>query len=230
MRVVNSCARGQAVADSDLDMVVLLRPGTRVEQTSRLENSWRQEMSSNRTLLEYGSSSSHAHVHLDLIKGQYTPLVWDDGGGPDGFELEIGNHLAYSAPMHETGEYFLRLQSEWLPYYPEDLRRQRLRMAREACQYDLDHVAFFVGRELYFQAFDRLYKSLQEFLQALFISRGVYPLAYNKWIRFQLETLLGLPDLYPELPPVLAIHNLESHELVEKAQRLAGLLSIVYAE
>lgn len=230
VRVVNSCARGQAVAESDLDMIVLLRPGAPDEEASQLEKLWRDEMTSNQTLLQYRSSSPHAHVHLDLINGQYKPTVWDDGGGPDGFELEIGNHLAYSAPMHETGKYFLRLQSEWLPYYPEDLRRQRLNMAHEACQYDLDHVPFFVGRELYFQAFDRLYKSLREFLQTLFISRRVYPLAYDKWIRFQLETLLGLPDLYPELPPVLAIHNLESHELVEKAQRLAGLLSTVYPE
>ena len=44
-------------------------------------------------------------------------------------------------------------------------------MVRTACVYDLEHALFFVRRGLYFQAFDRLYKSFQEFLQALFIAR-----------------------------------------------------------
>jgi hypothetical protein len=76
--------------------------------------------------------------------------------------------------------------------------------------YDLDHVPFFVGRGLYFQAFDRLYKAFQEFLQALFIARRVYPIAYNKWIHEQVAVRLGLPELYAQLPKILEITRLES--------------------
>ena len=106
------------------------------------------------------------------------------------------------------------------------MRRQRLEMARAACIYDLGHVPFFVRRELYFQAFDRLYKGFQEFLQALFIARRVYPLAYNKWIRMQVAEWLGLPELYRALPGVISVSNIESSELVDKSATLQSLLEV----
>jgi hypothetical protein len=163
-------------------------------------------------------------VHLDLIRGEYIPETWDDGGGPDWFEVAIGNQLAYAAPMYTAGRFYRQLQAEWLPFYNGDLRNQRLDMVRAACAYDLDHVPFFVQRGLHFQAFDRLYKSLQEFLQALFISHRVYPLAYNKWIRMQVEEWLGLPELYHALPAVISVRNIESSELVDRAYDLENLL------
>jgi predicted nucleotidyltransferase len=222
--VVNSCARGQAVPESDLDMAVLIRPDTSGEDVTRLEALWQQELGADAALIRYRASGNRAHLHLDLTRGQYLPQKWDEGGGPDGFELEIGNHLAYSAPLGAAGSYFRQLQADWLPYYGDDLRRQRLEMARAACAYDLEHVPFYVGRELYFQAFDRLYKAFQEFLQALFIARRVYPLAYNKWIRMQVAEWLELPGLYSELPPVISVRNIASAELLEKADSLNKLL------
>jgi predicted nucleotidyltransferase len=222
--VVNSCARGQAVPESDLDMAVLVRPDVPGEEVARLEEVWRQELNTNEVLQRFQASGKHAHVHLDLVRGQYQPETWDDGGGPDGFELGIGNQLAYGAPLRAAGPYYRQLQAQWLPYYDADLRRQRLEMARSACIYDLEHVPFFVGRELYFQAFDRLYKGFQEFLQALFIARRVYPLAYNKWIRMQVEEWLGLPELYRALPPLISVGNIESREVVDKAAEVRKLL------
>jgi hypothetical protein len=97
-------------------------------------------------------------------------------------------------------------------------------MVREACARDLDAIPFFLGRSLYFQAFDRLYKAFQEFLQALFLARRTYPLAYNKWIREQVTELLSLPDLYEELPPILSVRSIESAELAQKADALRVLL------
>ena len=97
-------------------------------------------------------------------------------------------------------------------------------MVADACRYDLDHVPFYAGRGLYFQAFDRLYKAFGEFLQALFIARRTYPIAYNKWIREQVVELLQLPALYPLLPPILEISQLESLQVVQKAAMLRDLL------
>ena len=94
-------------------------------------------------------------------------------------------------------------------------------MVRDACHYDLEHVPFFVARGLYFQAFDRLYKAFQEFLQALFIARRTYPVAYNKWIREQVEGRLGL---YRQLPAVLELGRLESAEVERNARALHRLL------
>ena len=97
-------------------------------------------------------------------------------------------------------------------------------MVSDACAHDLDYIPFLLGRSLYFQAFDRLYKAYQEFLQALFIARKIYPIAYNKWIREQVEGWLGLPDLYRELPPILSVRNIESDEVIVNADALRVLL------
>lgn len=222
--VVNSCARGQGIPESDLDMAVLVDPGMPDEAAASLETLWRQELAGNDVLRRFRASGEHAHVHLDVARGKYVPETWDDGGGPDGFELGIGNQLVYGAPLHGAGPYYRQLQAQWLPYYSEELRCQRLEMARAACYYDLDHVPFFIRRELYFQAFDRLYKSFQEFLQGLFIARRVYPLAYNKWIHMQVAEWLELPQLYAALPSLLSVSNIESRELAEKAHDLGVLL------
>ncbi len=222
--VVNSCARGQGIPESDLDMAVLIDPGMPDDEAARLEAEWQRELVGNEVLRRFRLSGEHSHIHLDVVRGKYHPETWDDGGGPDGFELGIGNLIAYGAPLHSAGSYYRYLQTQWLPYYIDDLRNQRLSMACSACRYDLEHVPFFIRRELYFQAFDRLYKGIQEFLQALFISRRVYPLAYNKWIRMQVVEWLGLPQLYAGLPPLLSVSNLQSGELVAKANDLKMLL------
>ena len=222
--VVNSCARGRAVPESDLDLAVLVKPTASVREIQALDALWQEFMAADPLIVQFRQAGRFAQVHLDLFDGRFAPSVWDDGGGPDSFEVEIGNRIAYAAPLREAGPYFRQLQSQWLPYYEDGLRLSRLQMAREACAYDLDHVPWYSKRGLYFQAFDRLYKAFQEFLQALFIARQTYPVAYNKWIREQVERWLELPVLYGELLPILSVRDFESEELVEKASVLHGLL------
>lgn len=222
--VTNSCARGQAVPESDLDMNVLVQPSTPAEELRRLEDDWQQALDSHPALSQFTERSPYARIHLDLTQGQFTPEVWDDGGGPDGFELGIGNLLAYAAPMGKAGPFYRQLQAQWLPYYGDDLRRQRLDMVRAACLYDLGFIPSYTGRGLHFQAFDRLYRAYQEFLQALFIARRLYPLAYNKWINMQVGDWLGLPELYRTLTSVIAVRDLESGEVAQKAAVLRRLL------
>jgi predicted nucleotidyltransferase len=223
--VVNSCARGKATAESDLDMAVLTHETDSAADARGLESSWRDYAAAQSLVRRFLQSGRFAHVHVDIFDGRFSPPVWDDGGGPDTFEVEIGNRVAHAAPLRGPGPCFLRLRSEWLPYYGDDLRRKRLAMAVEACAYDLDHVPFFLRRGLCFQAFDRLYKAFQEFLQALFIARRTYPIAYNKWIREQVEEWLGLPDLYRDLPQVLSVRDMESSELASRAETLRALLA-----
>jgi predicted nucleotidyltransferase len=222
--IVNSCARGDATRESDLDLAILVKPSTSRADFQKLEDLWRNFLFTNSVVLQFRKSGKFTRVHLDLFDGQFTPPVWDDGGGPDGFELEIGNRIAHAVPYLEAGPYFLELQSRWLPYYDEDLRNRRLAMAQAACIYDLEHVPFSLERGLYFHAFDRLYKAFQEFVQALCISRRIYPVAYNKWIRQQVEDWMELPGLYKELPGILSVNNLESNELIEKAKALQAIL------
>ncbi len=222
--VVNSCARGQATPASDLDMLVLVNPAAFAAHQRELEAAWLELRGAHPALRALHDMSTFSAIHLDFGDGHFAvPDPWDDGGGPDDFELAIGNAVAYSALLWERSSFYAELRARWLPYYAEAFRQERLAMVRAACHYDLSFIPFYVERGLYFQAFDRLYKAFREFLQGLFIARGTYPLAYNKWIRMQVAEWLGLPELYAELPPILEISRLESDQLVERGARLASL-------
>lgn len=222
--VVNSCARGKAVPQSDLDFAILIHPDTSPQEQRQLTHNWQFFLTTNTDILHYKQSHHFVQIHADVIDGKYIPAVWDDGGGPDYFEVEIGNHLAYAAPLSKEGSYFLQLKNKWLPYYDEQLRAQRLAMVTNACEYDVDHIPFFIKRGLYFQAFDRLYKAFQEFLQALFIAHRTYPIAYNKWIQEQIVDLLSLPQLYNQLPSIISIQNIAGTECNNKAAILRSLV------
>ena len=222
--VVNSCARGQAVPESDLDFAILVNPGTTPAEIKNIETNWQIYSETQPAFLKYKQSNQFAHLHLDIIDGNYTPTILEIGVASDFFEIEIGNQIRYSAPMDNAGVYFQELQNKWLPYYNEELRLQRLTMTRKACEYDLNHIPFFVKRGLYFQAFDILCKAFQEYLQTLFIANKTYPIAYNKWIKEQVVKWLNKPDLYPKLSPILSISNIESNEINDKAKMLRDLL------
>jgi len=225
--VVNSCARGQAVADSDLDFAILAKLGTTASQIESLQGNWDRFSLQDQIVKEYKGSSKFAHLHLDVISGEYTPTVLEVGVASDYFEIEIGNQVCYSAPMGEVGEHFQILQERWLPFYDEELRLRRFSMMKDGCQYDLDHIPRFVARKLSFQAFDILCKAFQEYLQVLFIGAGVYPIAYNKWIRYQIESLLGEAELYSRLPPIISVSDIESNEINKKSELLQELLDQV---
>jgi predicted nucleotidyltransferase len=222
--LVNSCARNQAVPESDLDFAILVEPGTSERKIKNMESKWNAYSATHPALVKYKQLSQFAHLHLDIITGSYTPTILEVGVASDYFEIEIGNQVCYSAPMNGPGDYFKELQKKWLPYYDEALRAQRFEMTKNACQYDLDHIPFFIKRKLYFQAFDILCKAFQEYLQSLFIAHGTYPIAYNKWIYYQIAELMNLPGLYAKLPAILSVSNLESEEINHKANMLRELL------
>jgi predicted nucleotidyltransferase len=222
--LTNSCARGKAVPQSDIDFAILVRQGTRTGEITKLEKVWQQFLNSAPILLQFKSSHTHSQIHLDFINGIYEPATWDDGGGPDFFEVEIGNHLRYSKPLAGSGDHFLELCKKWLPYYDDSLRQERLAMVKNSCSYDLDQVPFLLQRKLFFHAFDKVYKAYQEFLQALFIRNRKYPIAYNKWIKDQFYEILGLPEVYHQLTGIFSLHDIESDELSAKAAIIRKLL------
>jgi hypothetical protein len=222
--VVNSCARGQAVPESDLDFAILVSPETNAGKRNDIYAAWQVYSESQPAIVNYKQSNRYAHLHLDIIDGNYTPAIMEPGEPGDSFEIEIGNQIVYSAPMNHAGPYFQELQHKWLPYYDEPLRSERLTAMRNACKYDLDHIPVLIKRELYFHAFDTLGKAFREYLQALFINHRTYPIAYNKWIKEQIVNWLGRPGLYQKLLPVLTISNIESDEMNRKAEMLFELL------
>jgi predicted nucleotidyltransferase len=222
--LVNSCARGKATRDSCLDIVVLAKPDQERSPLSDLEAGWNKLEQSNEAIKALYNVGKYSVVHPDFIHGVFIPSEQDEAAGPDAFEVQIGNFLAYSVPLWQGSDYFSEIQRQWLPYYDEELRLQRLEKVRWYCLNNLYHIPPYIERGLYFQSFDRLYNAYQEFLQALFIARRTYPIAYNKWIREQVEEILGLPELYAQLSHLFEIKQFESHEIAEKAKEVEELL------
>ena len=223
--LVNSCTRGKATRDSCLDIVMLASPEKLSPQLVSLQRDWLPFMKDDPAIQALAKVGRYSEVHADFVDGVFTPPERDDAAGPDSFEVEIGNFVAYSVPLWQSGDYYATLKRRWLPYYGEELRDQRLSEVRRFCLNNLQHIAPYVQRGLYFQAFDRLYNAYREFLQALFISRRTYPIAYNKWIKEQVVEILGLPELYAQLSRLFEIQQFESLELVSKAEQVEQLLN-----
>ncbi|MHB0877810.1 MAG: hypothetical protein ACYC5O_17370 [Anaerolineae bacterium] len=221
--LIASCARGKATPDSCLDIAVLVRPEVLATESATLEAAWGAFEQSQPVFAELRRVGRYSIPEVYFFDGCYRPGDHGYTSGPDEFELEIGNTLAYSLALLERGDYLARLRERWLPYYDERLRARRLAMVQRYGQNNLDHVGWFVERGLYFQAFNRLYDAERELLQALFISRRTYPIAYDKWIREQIVEILGLPELYRELVSLFEVHHFESDELIDKATRLGRL-------
>jgi predicted nucleotidyltransferase len=222
--LVNSCARGKATRDSCLDIVVLARPESRQSQLNALEAEWARFEETSPAIAELKQVGKYSVVHPNFEDGTFAPPERDEAAGPDWYEVGIGNLLAYSVPLWQGSDYYERLKQQWLPYYDENLRQQRLEMVRNYCLNNLHHIPLYIERGLYFQSFDRLYNAYQEFLQALFIARRTYPIAYNKWIREQVEEILGLPELYVQLSHLFEIKRFESTELADKALEVERLV------
>lgn len=222
--LVNSLARGKAVAESDIDLAILVSETVTPAGMQAVEQRWFEFSAQQPILSDYRNANKFAQIHLDVINGEFEPVPWEPGGAIDYFEVEIGNRLVYAAPLTGEGAHFKKLQARWLPYYEDALRAQRLHRAHAACAADLERVTLALKREMYFYAFDLLYKAFQEFLQALFIKYKTYPIAYNKWIQEQVVEILRMPELYVQLPPILSVNNLASEETSARARTLHSLL------
>jgi predicted nucleotidyltransferase len=228
--LVGSCARGKASHDSCLDITILVPPKVSLTRKTALEQQWSRFYETEGVFKEIRKVGKYSHVDLGFSDGEFTPRSRGWTSGPDEFELEIGNTLVYGVSLWKRSDYLKCLKDKWLPYYNEALRHERLAMVRMYCLNNLDHIPLYVDRGLYFQAFKRLYDALREFLQALFISHRTYPIAYDKWIREQIEDILRMPELYRQLPEMFEIEHFESQEVAQKANDLRCLLEKYVAE
>lgn len=223
--LAGSCARGVAVPDSCVDLVVLVAPEHRAGAENDLRRRLDAFIAADPACRVLQAAVPWAGVEFDLCTGEFRPGYHGYTSGADDYELEIGNMLAWTAPLLLHGPRFDELQRAYLPYYGEELRRERLQMVVRYALNNLEHVAPYAARGLLFQAFKRLYHALEEYLQALFIQRRLYPIAYDKWVREQLVEVLGEPDLYRELTLILAVPELTPRRLADRARRLERLIA-----
>ncbi len=222
--LTGSCARGKATPDSCLDLAVLVQPEVLSTQRPALQRRWEDVAGASTEIAALLNVGAYSHVDLDFFDGCFVPRPRGWTSGPDAFELEIGNTLVYTTPLWERSGDVTGLRERWLPYYDERLRRRRLEEVRRYCLNNLDHIPLYVDRGLYFQAFHRLYDAFREFLQALFIARRIYLIAYDKWVREQIEEILGLPELYQRLARVFEIDHFKGPVIAAKARELRLLV------
>lgn len=171
-----------------------------------------------------GSLGPYSFIELHSHDGGFVPKPRQWTSGPDDFELEIGNTLVYSRPISTWTDRFQHLQEQWLPYYSEDLRNERLAMVMMYVRNNLNHIHPYSERGLFFQCLKRLHHALEETLQALFIKARRYPIAYDKWIEEQVSGVLGRPDLYTLFVQVVTLPKLDAQTLQEKTSLLFSVL------
>ncbi len=124
----------------------------------------------------------------------------------------------------EKGDYCRRLKAQWLPYYGEELRRERLAMVRRYCLNNL-HTSRCTSRAAFISGLRSAYHAFGEFLQALFLARRVYPICYSKWIRSRLRISWSCRQLYRKLPRLFEIERFESGAIAEKGAGIEELLN-----
>jgi predicted nucleotidyltransferase len=222
LALTGSAARNEGSFDSDLDYAIFFREDAPTEEIIERVNVALDREIHARQGDEVGLFFAvDLHAVPTLIVPQ--PRSWTDG--PDNFELEIGNTFVHTRLIFERGDAFSKARARYLPYYDDAMRRARLSATLRFCLNNLDHIEPYVKRGLYFQAFRRLYDASLEFLQALFITKRVYPIAYDKWVKKQLVEMLRLPELYSGFVQLYQVRALESDELVEKSEQLRGYVA-----
>jgi hypothetical protein len=132
--VVNSCARGRATVHNDLDMAALVNRGTSVTEMAELGEVWSRFASRNALVAQLMEMDPFCKLNIEFFDGRFKPAAWDEGGGPDTFEMEI------------------ELCNRWLPYYDNELRTARIGMVRHACADHLGYVKLLLAGSFYFQA------------------------------------------------------------------------------
>ncbi len=218
--LIGSCAQNKASKDSCLDVVFFVANRGEIGPVrDRFEQLYRRSGEFDR-LTRVGK---YSHVDLIVSDGKIRLQEREWTSGPDDFELEIGNFFVYSVVLFDRANYFERMKKPYVPFYAESLRQKRLGKVKMYLFNNLDHIPLYVKRGLVFNGFSRLYNASKEFLQALFISRKVYPISYDKWIKEQLVEILNEPELYGQFVKLYEINTLESEELIHKAEQLRVL-------
>ena len=220
MLLTCSCARGKASKDSCLDLCILAKNKDDIKKIKRKFN---KIYNQDKIFKDLSRVGKYSHIDLDITDGKITLAERGWTSGPDEYELLVGNIFVYSVILFDRDNYFKNLREKYFPYSPEKLRNKKFEKAKKYLHNNLDHVFIYVKRELYFQAFKRLYDATREFLQAIFIKNKKYPIAYDKWIKEQLVEILHKPKLYREFVTLYEIKKLESNELIKKANKLKKL-------
>ena len=219
-----SLARSKGDFHSDIDINLYMKPEFE-EDDSRKENIIKDFKNFETSLGKFDNVDKYFHVGIDIRALSVKPEPRDWVTGPDEYEVEIGNAYVYCELIYEHDLLFSNTKDNYLPYYSEDLRKERLDEVMMYLKNDIGKSEVAAERGLYFHAFKRFHNANLEFLQALFMVKKTYPLTYDKWVKEQLVDILKLPELYKDFVSLYELNELESNELLEKIKLLNSLIA-----
>jgi hypothetical protein len=220
-----SLARGRGHPASDLDLLLLVpssrlarfRARDRAHEYARLGADG-VEPGPDGVTLDFGGLAAHVWMTDGRLRPRAAGPVLDDP-----FEREVAALYVNARPLLTRGGLHARLAGRYLPFYGEDLRRERL--ARLAGEF-AGHCAAVEGlaaRGLGFAALERLLTAFRALVLGLFLARARYPLDLLKHLEEQVAEGLGRSDLLPRLRDALATPALDAATLTERVGRLRRL-------
>jgi hypothetical protein len=91
--------------DSCLDIAILLAPELEVVKRSEIVSSWNKEHAENKFFKVFREVGKYSNIDLEFVDGHFNEGHHSWTSGPDEYELEIGNFIAYSKPLFKTDDY-----------------------------------------------------------------------------------------------------------------------------
>ena len=95
-----------------MDLLALGSPEAMSTAQTDIQKTWDEFYTTAPVFQELAAAGKYAHVDLEFSDGHFTPTEHAWVGGPDEFELVIGNYLVYSVPLHQKGDYLEELKAQ----------------------------------------------------------------------------------------------------------------------
>lgn len=228
-----SLARGQAVAGSSIDLAVFVYP----EYSSIFFDA----EETRKRIVDYTKMGGKPHyfwgetcgprlgketeyavdfndIRVDLMFRDDIARSRDQLGiCMDQFELGVGNLFVYCVPLYKRDAIYDLLAKKYLPFYNEDIRKERLDATSKEFEYRIQKSRWMAEREELVNGLFTLQMSFRIFLQHLFIRRRKYPIHYRKWLAHQIVDILHEPDLHEKIKQLFTLREFSGDGLKIKS-------------
>jgi hypothetical protein len=226
-----SLARGKAVKGSCIDLFIFLNKREFGLLASRIKRRTAAYSRMGGRVCYYSGNveggvifDGDIRVDLGFTDGHFDPqYVNPFDVTRDEFETTIGNLFVYARVLYARGSGYKRLRQKYVPFYDPKLRETRLSATVGEFRYKIWKTQWLARRGEYLAAFDTLLESRRIFLQYLFIRNRKYPIDYSKWIEYQCNQILGMPQLYGEIRSTIEGVELTRNGILKKSIVLRDL-------
>jgi hypothetical protein len=172
----------------------------------------------------YSFNMSLGEVEIEI---QCRHEKWFNPEDPD-FDLEVGNLFKYCKLLLTKGSEYETLANEFLPFYSEKIRQKRLKQTEHEIERLLQDIKDHgITRGDLMCGFGHLYEALRWIIQYLFIKKRAYPVYYRKWLEYQFEEILEMPEIYQKTQSIAVLKKLTKHSLTQKLNDLEKIYDYI---